>query len=72
MIWILFGLTAIARHTLFVDVTRNTGIVGPLRNLIVEFGMKGSFSNISTAEVPQADHVFELRDAVSLNFDCPT
>jgi hypothetical protein len=56
-------------QVIFVDVTRTAALSAVSSALKKPYcRVKRSIINIGTADA-QADHLFELRDAVSLNFD---
>jgi len=68
VIWVLFGSTACSPRHFRQRETKHPGIVGPQETLLSR-RHEGLVHPHRYCRRPQADHVFELRDAVSLNFD---
>src|SRR5258705_9588091 len=68
VIWVLCGSTACSPRHFRQRETKHPGIVGPQEALLSR-RHEGLVHPHRYCRRPQADHVFELRDAVSLNFD---
>jgi hypothetical protein len=68
VIWVLFSSTACSPRHFRRRETKHPGIVGPQETLLSR-RHEGLVHPHRYCRRPQADHVFELRDAVSLNFD---